>query len=377
MGVNLNQPLNVSDPSQHVYTFTRPVTDPIATAIASVWYSWASYYADATSGVTPPAKPVPGNIDAGSNVLVLTNATPGLVPGMAVTDLQGTSHGVITAVASDNMTLTLSQAQSGALFDTFNFAKPSVASIVGYDPTGLTPIKKFTFAASDQNYANAFAQNVYVVMSTMGPTVKPKTANAAIPLLGNIIGGNVGPSFLPNQNAAIQNAITNQIKSVLRGVPDFTNPQYSNPSLWYPDPALKIGGQNFNVYNLDPFIWFIHEKLGLSAYAFGLDDDIGDVGAGGATQLDVSVGGLGGLPSQNPTTKVPYPFANTANYGPVQGTVAQAPAVGSSVITGLPIQVVNQITGANFSNNTAGTLVNGPGVPIGTTVLVYDLSTAR
>ena len=93
---------------------------------------------------------------------------------------------------------------------------------------------------------------------------------------------------------------------------------------------------------------------------------------GAQTKLDVSVGGLGGLPVQNPASKVPYPFANTANYGPVQGTTTQIPPVGSSVITGLPIQVVNQITGANFSNNTAGTLVNGPGVPIGTTVLVFD-----
>ncbi len=183
-------------------------------------------------------------------------------------------------MASDNRTITLSQAQSGALFDQFNFAKPDVSSIAGYDPAGLTPIKTFAFAAGEQNFAEAFAQNVYVVMSTMSLTVAPRTANAAIPLLGNIIGGNVGPTFLPDENGAIQTAITNEIKSALRGVPDFTSPRYSNPSQWYPDPALMTGGQNFNVFNLDPFIWFIHQKLGLSAYAFGLDDDIGDVGAG-------------------------------------------------------------------------------------------------
>ena len=335
VGVNLSQPLNVTNPPSHVYTFTRATTDPIAQAIASVWYSWANYYA--TTVTSTPATNVSGSIAAGSNILVLTAATSGLVPGMAVTDAQGTSHGVITAIASDNKTITLSQAQSGALVDNFDFASPAVASIVGYDPTGLTPIKTFTFGAGQQSYAQAFAQNVYVVMSTMGHTVTAGTANASIPLLGNIIGGNVGPAFLPNQNAAIQAAITNQIKSALRGVPDFTSPLYSNPSQWYPDPALKTGGQNFNVFNLDPFIWFIHEKLGLSAYAFGLDDDIGDVGAGYATQLDVSVGGLGGLPIQDPTSPAPYPFANTANYGPVQATVAQAPPIGSSVITGLPL----------------------------------------
>ena len=292
---------------------------------------------------------------------------------MAVTDAQGTSHGVITAVASDNKTITLSQAQSGALVDGFNFATPAVASIVGYDPTGLTPIKTFTFGADQQNYAQAFAQNVYVVMSTMGPTVKPGTANASIPLLGNIIGGNVGPNFLPNENAAIQAAITNQIKSALRGVPDFTSPLYSNPSQWYPDPALKTGGQNFNVFNLDPFIWFIHQKLGLSAYAFGLDDDIGDVGAGGATKLDVSVGGLGGLPKQDPMSPVSVPVRehgelwSRAGHGRASPTGRlqrhHRPAPGRWSI---------RLSGANFSNNTPGTLVNGPGVPIGTTVLVFD-----
>lgn len=376
VGVNLERSPNVSNPTQRTYTFNRPVKDPIAQAIASVWYSWASYYATTVESKAKPVLKVSGSIDVDpnlpSNVLVLNNATLGLVPGMAVTDAQGNPHGVITAVGLDNKTITLDQVPSGAFTDTFNFAVPSVNSLVGYDPTGLTPIQNFDFTNEDPSFVAAFAQNVYLVMSTMGRTVKPGTTNAAIPLLGNIIGGNVGPSFLPSQNASIQSTITNQIKSALRGVPDFTSPAYANPSLWYPDPALKKGGQDYNVYNLDPFIWFIHEKLGLSAYAFGLDDDIGDVGAGGSTKLNVSVGGLNGLSAQNPGVQGPYPFANTANYGPVQATIAQAPTVGSSVITGLPLSVVNSIAGANFANNTPGVLVNGPGVPIGTTVLVFD-----
>ena len=78
---------------------------------------------------------------------------------MAVTDAQNTYHGVITAVASDDKTITLSQASPGALADTFNFAAPAVTSIAGYDPTGLTPIKTLTFdSAAQQAYALAFAQ---------------------------------------------------------------------------------------------------------------------------------------------------------------------------------------------------------------------------
>ncbi len=360
VGVKLSQPLNSTDPKLYVYTFTRPTTDPIATDIASLWYSWANYYA--TTVTSLPAKNVSGSLL--SNILTLTSPTFELVPGMEVFDVQGTYHGVITSVGSDNRTITLSRS-SGALNDSFNFLAPNVNLIAGYDPGGLTPSEPLTFDPDEQAFAMAFAQNVYVVMSTMSDTVTPGTANAAIPLMANIIGGNVGPGFLTHENAAIQATITNQIKSALRGVPDFTSPLYSNPSQWYPDPALPNGGQSFNVFNLDPFIWFIHQKLGLSAYAFALDDDIGDVGAGGATTLDVSVGGLGELPQQ-------FPFANTANYGPVNGTVATAPLAGSSVITGLPVTVVNQIAAANFSNNTPGALVNGPGVPIGTTVLTTD-----
>ncbi len=275
VGVNLSQAISSTNPYLYVYTFTRPVSDPIATAIASLWYSWANYYA--TNVQSTPETNIAGTIN--SNILTLAGPVPGLVPGMAVTDAQGNSHGVITAVADDDKIITLSQA-SGALADSFNFAAPAVSSITGYDPSGLTPIKDLTFDAAQEAYALAFAQNVYVVMSTMSPTVAAGTPNASIPLLANIIGGNVGPTFLPHENAAIQALITNQIKSALRGVPDFTNPLYSNPSQWYPDPALMEGGQDFNVFNLDPFIWFIHQQLGLSAYAFALDDDIGDVGAG-------------------------------------------------------------------------------------------------
>ena len=53
-------------------------------------------------------------------------------------------------------------------------------------------------------------------------------------------------------------------------------------------------------------MWFVHDKLGLTAYAFALDDDIGNVNAGGATNVAIAVGGLGGqdygLPQKDPYT---------------------------------------------------------------------------
>ena len=198
-------------------------------------------------------------------------------------------------------------------------------------------------------------------MSAWSQTVPAGTTDAWDPLLVNIIGGNLGPNYFQNTNTDITNALTVLSKSALRGVPDYTNPLYSNPAQWYPDPALAAGGQTYNVFNLDPFVWFIHEKLGITAYAFSLDDDIGNVNAGGATDLAISVGGLNGLPNKDP-------YTNESNWG-VLPTGATINAVNSSELGGLSNpQVVQQIIPFNYNQDKPGTLVNGPGVPMGTTV---------
>jgi hypothetical protein len=120
-----------------------------------------------------------------------------------------------------------------------------------------------------------------------------------------------------------------------------------------------MGGQSFNVYNLDPFVWFVHEKLGLSGYGFSVDDDISFVGARGSTHIDVSVGGLSGLPNQSEWNGV-------APYGPVNSAGMGA----GSKITGLSAVVVNQVLGYNATTKVLGALVIGPGVKPGTTVKI-------
>jgi hypothetical protein len=114
---------------------------------------------------------------------------------------------------------------------------------------------------------------------------------------------------------AISATIRDMIKSVLRGVTDFTKfPEFDsgNIQIWYPDPNEPRSGLKFNAFNLDPFVWFVHVKLGFSGYGFSLDDDTADVGAGGATQLQLTIGGVGGLPNTNEWTI-------QAVYGPVSG----------------------------------------------------------
>ncbi len=80
---------------------------------------------------------------------------------------------------------------------------------------------------------------------------------------------------------------------------------------WYPNPADKHGGQMFNVFNLDPYVYFVHAVLGFSGYGFSLDDDTSDIGAGGASHLQLSVTNTGGLINTNP-------WVIQAPYGPVK-----------------------------------------------------------
>ena len=113
-------------------------------------------------------------------------------------------------------------------------------------------------------------------------------------LVGNSIGGNVGflPTAEPINYKNISANVRDLVKSALRGVPDFA--AYPE-SQWYPPPSRGTGGRSYNVFNLDPYVWFIHRRLGLSGYGFSFDDDTADVGANGTSTLSIAIGGLTGL----------------------------------------------------------------------------------
>ena len=197
----------------------------------------------------------------------------------------------------------------------------------------------------------------------------------------NIIGGNQSTEYLPyqgnNSNPAynVSTILTNMSKSLLRGVPNFVSSQFSNPALWYPDPALATGGLTYNAYNLDPVVWFIHAKMGLSAYSFALDDDFGNVNGPGANNLAISVGGLNGLPN-------PYPYSGREPWGVVTttGTAQTTTKIGNltnpTTPPGLnlqPGQVVNMLVQPDSNAHTPGTLINGPGVKLGTSLLTTSI----
>ena len=120
----------------------------------------------------------------------------------------------------------------------FRSAAPSLASIAGSNPNPNGNIN-FTFPSSQQAFALAFAQTVYAVMSAWSASVPAGGQNGWNTLLGNIIGGNLDSSFIPNTNVDIVNTLTVMSKSALRGVPDYTNSVYSNPELWLIPKVLQ------------------------------------------------------------------------------------------------------------------------------------------
>lgn len=196
-----------------------------------------------------------------------------------------------------------------------------MSAILGSSDEIVGPLANFT--GLDPATAMAFAQNVYEVMSAMS-TIAPDGSTHPLPvqLLFNVIGCNVGKlnnvqGVGPDKDQ-ISNEIRDATKSLLRGVADFKTDPEANGN-WYPDPSIPTGGQEYNVYNLDPFVWFVHRKLGLSEYGFSVDDDVANVGADLATRLHVGISGLGGPGDANALPqRAEWTFG--APYGPVSSS---------------------------------------------------------
>src|SRR5262249_2595790 len=124
-------------------------------------------------------------------------------------------------------------------------------------------------------------------------------------LLTYLIGGNIGTFALQRQRLPTirENQLRDELKSVLRGVADFhVTPEFDSQGKeqWYPDPSVGTDGAmiatgsgpqraTFGVYNLNPYVWFVHIVLGMSGYGFSLDDDTADIGSTGSN-LEMAYG---------------------------------------------------------------------------------------
>ncbi len=355
-------------PSGVVYTFVRPLSDYAAGAMADLWYTWANYYVMNNKGVARTG--LDGGTDD-TNVLTLKNAPAGLVPGMAVTG-PGIStvpaDGQTTILSINGNVIRLSEkvtADSGQ----YNFTLPSLSAILGSSDPSLQLLKNFDpTAGAPKGVPNIlqFAQNVYQVMSFMSSIPLTGKAPASIQLMNNVIGGNIGmvPNIgnvpagktAPPVKALIEVPIRDKIKSLLRGVGDFTAADgvQNDQANWYPNPSARTGNQNFNVYNLDPFVWFVHVKLGLSGYGFSLDDDVADIGADWGTALAVSIGGLNGLPNH-------MEYTPGAPYGVVSATATASSGTPNQLL-GMPVNAFWSVMPDAPDTGNVGAFVTGPGI---------------
>lgn len=355
-----------------VYTFTRPASDYAAGRLINLWYSWANYYVTHTS---VDAQSLSAGTTVSSRVLTLTSpVAPGtLAPGMLVQGPNIPAGCTVTAIGADGVSVSLSKVASATTGApaTYAFTPPQMSAILGASDPIVGPL--ITFTQLDPATALAFSQNVYEVMTAMS-TIAPDGSPHPLPvqLMFNVIGCNVGKlvniqGVGPDKDA-ISNEIRDATKSLLRGVPDFKTDPEANGH-WYPDPSVPTGGQDYNVYNLDPFVWFVHKMLGLSGYGFSVDDDVADVGANLATKLHVGIAGLG-----NPGDAYPLPQQAEWTFGAPYGPVSSPATVGADLktISLADSKAFWQAFPSDENAGLLGALVNGPGVTPGTRVVARN-----
>jgi len=359
-----------------VFTFTRPSEDYAAGSMIRLWFSWAEYYRknwkqNNTQAPTAPVK-IEGSMDQCSATIEFKTKQNGLVPGMSVsgpgldeaTTEDGVHQGkaVILEVAGDGKSVIVSQvAKFKKDNQTYTFAPPE--ELIWTPKAGQPgyPLlhDKFQFPDNQKEASRdpyLFAQKVYLIMASMNQIGKPNN-DSVCKFMQDVVGANMGyifdaPAKASDDGKMVTSMIRDMIKSVLRGVTDFTEfPDVVDSDnkhlVWYPNPATKTGNQDFNVFNLDPFVWFVHVKLGFSGYGFSVDDDTADIGAGGANRLQITVAGPNGLDNLNE-------WSIQAPFGPIKGARLKYSGPNETVFAPGTIKEITRTTEGNVKITTVG-----------------------
>jgi hypothetical protein len=336
--IELNQATGKSDNSNgFVVNFNTPVDDYAVTDITKLWYAWANYYVTKVFTAYPNTvsasavyKP-PSNTALPQNEIILSSAPAmPLLVGMTVkgsganeggiragttilsiTDSQGDPIGSATKVG-DVIHLSLLPV-SGQIphSQTYTFGKPTPIP-------GTSTVKPYDLTFDDAQKAKArlFAGSVYAALSAEAGVINPPATK--LPLSADIVGrviqfyANLPTDPLPG-GKNLTGQVRDVVKSLLRGVWNFT--AVPDQTQWYPDPKNTTGGgvKTFNVYNLDPYVWFVHTIENTAGYAFSVDDDVSNPSAPGpilaensTTQfnhfpdnMQIGFGGITGFGNQN------------------------------------------------------------------------------
>jgi hypothetical protein len=225
-----------------------------------------------------------------------------------------------------------------------------------------------SFSTASQPIAGQFAALVYDAMINFSKIpVLDNRLSGSTQLMQNLIGDNVGkiPGLSPQENARI----TNEVISLMDGVVNYQDP--SSVPNWYsaPTDTTKYGGANignapanFNVYNLNPYVWFVHRQLDLTGYAFSVDDGISNVNSDKADKLLVTLGPITSTNGQNLPNRLKY--GNTTPWGPVTLKAKQVNSTTLKIADAADFFKLGQIgTGATVKSSAGdvnpGTTVSG------------------
>lgn len=391
--VTLNQTIQ-NDPSGYSYLVVAPPRDPYATKMTDLWYSWANYYVNQFSTKTAPGAitaTVTADADSSSDTRILTPTSTPAAPfevGMEVTGDGISSLTTILKIVGNALYLSAPVSLAAGTQGNFQVLNPQPIAYSNDPGLNDTLINAADFG-NNAAYATAFAASVYELMSNYSTVAvnHSRLPNRSMDVVYEAIGGNVG--FLPS-NVNTLTAITSDVrdlgKSVLRGVPNFiaypdqhlTDSEWQ-PGAWYPPPSTPTDGTDYNVYNLDPFVWFVHQKVGLSGYGFSFDDDVSDVGAGGASSLVIT---YASGPTANPVSSQWFP---STPWGTVtaMATISPAPAdlppnspyAGKSFLTILPqdAKAFWEVSADDSNNGLVGAYVSttAPGITIPTNTNLF------
>lgn len=349
--------------------FVYPVSDPYVTKLTNLWYSWSSYYLNLPKIKHFPkvdlTATVSNDTDNNGNdprILTFSGTAPNLPLGTQVTVTANKSPQplitIMKKVVKNGVTYYyLSQPLPSAGSQTLTFSKPRPISYVAQ--TQPIHINFEKDSAEMQRFARKFAATTYESLSVYSTAFNNGTIRIPMPawIVSQTIGGNVGylPTANPINYVNISADARDLAKSALRGVPNFNN--YPEKD-WYPAPSHGTGNQTYNVFNLDPYVWWVHKELKLTGYGFSFDDDTADVNANGSTTLSIAVGGLDHLTNKDH-------FAASAPYGTVH-CPATIDKNNTSIISLASKVVYNQVLADDKANGVVGAFVSGQGIAKGT-----------
>ena len=342
--------------------FKYPLNDHYITKITNLWYSWATYYQNLPAIKNFATQTLTANVSADSDspsdfrVLTFTGTAPILPLGTRVRTLTGVQPLVtIMKVATVNGVTTyyLSQPLATGGQQQLMFSKPSP---ITYAPRHRRSPSISTRHRSPRRNSPTSSRRPSTRRraSTARPTPGPRCSpGRSWPSRRR--SGATSDTCHPKNYVNISADARDLAKSALRGVPNYnTTPE----SGWYPKPSEGTGNQTYNVFNLDPYVWFVHKELKLSGYGFSFDDDTADVNANDATTLSIDVGGVDSLTNQ-------VQFAVSAPYGTVH-SLATIDASNPSVISLSSKVVYNQVLADDKVNAVTGAYVSGHYIQAGT-----------